>query len=34
MFVAGMNLIGLAFSVTGELAVVSIDSVYSLTLEL
>ena len=28
--VAGINLIGLAFSATGEMAVVSIDSVYSL----
>jgi DNA-binding beta-propeller fold protein YncE len=28
--VAGMNLIGLAFSASGEMAVVSIDSVYSL----
>jgi hypothetical protein len=27
--VAGVNLIGLAFSATGEMAVVSIDSVYS-----
>lgn len=34
MFVAGMNLVGLAFSVTGDLAVASTDSVYSLTLEL
>ena len=33
MFVAGMNLVGLAFSVTGDLAVASTDSVYSLTLE-
>jgi len=30
MIVAGMNLIGLAFSSAGEMAVVSIDSVYSL----
>jgi sugar lactone lactonase YvrE len=30
MFVAGMNLVGLAFSPTGDLAVVSTDSVYSL----
>lgn len=30
MFVSGMNLIGLAFSASGEMAVVSIDSVYSL----
>ena len=34
MFVAGMNLVGLAFSVTGDLAVASTDSIYSLTLEL
>lgn len=34
MFVAGMNLVGLAFSVTGDLAVASTDSVYNLTLEL
>jgi hypothetical protein len=34
MFVAGMNLIGLAFSVTGDLAVASTDSVYNLTVEL
>ena len=34
MFVAGMNLVGLAFSVTGDLAVASTDSVYSVTLEL
>jgi sugar lactone lactonase YvrE len=33
MFVAGMNLVGLAFSVTGDLAVASTDSIYSLTLE-
>lgn len=33
MFVAGMNLVGLAFSVTGELAVVSTDSVYSLEIQ-
>ena len=32
MFVAGMNLIGLAFSSTGDLAVASTDSVYSLEL--
>jgi sugar lactone lactonase YvrE len=32
MFVAGMNLVGLAFSVTGDLAVASTDSVYSLEL--
>jgi DNA-binding beta-propeller fold protein YncE len=30
LIVAGINLIGLAFSATGEMAVVSIDSVYSL----
>ncbi|MFN2516090.1 MAG: gluconolaconase [Pyrinomonadaceae bacterium] len=30
MFVAGMNLVGLAFSSTGDLAVVSTDSIYSL----
>ena len=30
LVVAGMNLIGLAFSAAGEMAVVSIDSVYSL----
>jgi sugar lactone lactonase YvrE len=34
MFVAGMNLVGLAFSVTGDLAVASTDSVYSLNIEL
>src|SRR6266850_7341169 len=34
MFAAGMNLVGLAFSVTGDLAVASTDSVYSLSLEL
>ena len=33
LFVAGMNLVGLAFSSTGDLVVVSTDSVYSLTLE-
>ena len=32
MFVAGMNLVGLAFSSTGDLAVVSNDSIYSLAL--
>jgi sugar lactone lactonase YvrE len=32
IFVAGMNLVGLAFSPTGELVVVSNDSVYSLPL--
>jgi sugar lactone lactonase YvrE len=30
VFVAGVNLVGLAFSATGDMAVVSIDSVYSL----
>ena len=30
MFVAGMNLVGLAFSPTGDLAVASTDSVYQL----
>ncbi len=30
LFVAGVNLVGLAFSVAGDMAVVSIDSVYSL----
>jgi sugar lactone lactonase YvrE len=30
LFVAGVNLIGLAFSAAGEMAVVSIDSVYTL----
>jgi len=33
MFVAGMNLVGLAFSATGDLAITSTDAVYSLTLE-
>lgn len=32
MFVAGMNLVGLAFSATGDLAVASTDSIYSLPL--
>src|SRR5215213_1754615 len=32
--VAGVNLVGLAFSATGEMAVVSIDSVYSLPIEI
>lgn len=32
--VAGMNLIGLAFSSAGEMAVVSIDSVYSLPMQI
>jgi sugar lactone lactonase YvrE len=32
MFVAGMNLIGLAFSSSGDLALVSTDSVYSVAL--
>jgi sugar lactone lactonase YvrE len=31
LFVAGMNLVGLAFSSTGDLAVVSTDSIYALT---
>jgi sugar lactone lactonase YvrE len=30
LMVAGVNLVGLAFSTSGEMAVVSIDSVYSL----
>src|SRR5215213_1583390 len=34
LVVAGVNLIGLAFSATGEMAVVSIDSVYSLPIEI
>ena len=33
MFVAGMNLVGLAFSPTGDLAIASTDAVYRLTLE-
>ncbi len=33
MFVAGMNLVGLAFDSRGDLAVVSTDSIYSLVLE-
>jgi len=32
MFVAGMNLIGLAFSATGDLAIASTDSVYRLNI--
>jgi sugar lactone lactonase YvrE len=32
MFVAGMNLVGLAFSLTGDLVVVSTDSVYSIAI--
>jgi sugar lactone lactonase YvrE len=32
LFVAGMNLVGLAFSATGDLALASTDSVYSLEL--
>jgi sugar lactone lactonase YvrE len=32
MFAAGMNLVGLAFSATGDLAVASTDSIYSLEL--
>ncbi len=34
MFVAGMNLVGLAFSSTGDLAVASTDSIYSLPIGL
>jgi sugar lactone lactonase YvrE len=34
LVVAGINLIGLAFSATGEMAVVSIDSVYSLPMQI
>jgi sugar lactone lactonase YvrE len=34
LVVAGMNLIGLAFSAAGEMAVVSIDSVYSLPMQI
>src|ERR1041384_4703947 len=34
LVVAGINLIGLAFSATGEMAVVSIDSVYSLPIQI
>src|ERR1041385_5705007 len=34
LVVAGINLIGLAFSATGEMAVVSIDSVYSLPVQI
>jgi hypothetical protein len=30
LVVAGVNLVGLAFSSTGEMAIVSIDSVYGL----
>jgi sugar lactone lactonase YvrE len=33
LVVAGINLIGLAFSATGEMAIVSIDSVYSLPMQ-
>lgn len=33
LLVAGMNLIGLAFGASGEMAVVSIDSVYSLPMQ-
>ena len=33
LVVAGINLIGMAFSATGEMAVVSIDSVYSLPMQ-
>jgi sugar lactone lactonase YvrE len=34
LVVAGINLIGLAFSATGEMAAVSIDSVYSLPMQI
>jgi hypothetical protein len=34
LVVAGVNLIGLAFSASGEMAVVSIDSVYSLATQI
>lgn len=34
LVVAGMNLIGLAFSSAGEMAIVSIDSVYSLPMQI
>jgi sugar lactone lactonase YvrE len=34
LIVAGVNLIGLAFSASGEMAVVSIDSVYSLPMQI
>jgi len=34
LVVAGINLIGLAFSASGEMAVVSIDSVYSLSMQI
>lgn len=34
VIVAGMNLVGLAFSASGEMAVVSIDSVYSLATQI
>lgn len=33
MFVSGMNLVGLAFNSTGDLAIASTDSVYDLSLE-
>jgi sugar lactone lactonase YvrE len=33
MFVAGMNLVGLAFSSTGDLAIASTDSIYRLSME-
>jgi sugar lactone lactonase YvrE len=33
MFVAGMNLVGLAFSATGDLAIASTDSIYRLSIE-
>src|SRR6185295_13488010 len=34
LFVAGMNLVGLAFSSTGDLAIASTDSIYSLEIEI
>jgi DNA-binding beta-propeller fold protein YncE len=34
IFVAGVNLVGLAFAASGEMAVVSIDSVYSLSTQI
>jgi len=33
MFVAGMNLVGLAFNSTGDLGIASTDAVYSLSLQ-
>jgi sugar lactone lactonase YvrE len=32
IFIAGMNVVGLAFNETGDLAITSTDSIYSLTL--